>query len=292
MARLPQTGSDDGVWGDILNDFLGVSHDSDGTLIPAAVAQAGAYAKPGDGIPATDMAPTVQTSLGKADSALQSEAAGLPAGGTAGQMPVKQSGADFDAAWAFVPTPMYAFKPPAGTTHMLTTSNNGADACGDILGKEYAVGFYFPDSLITGVRIYSSAVCASGAVFHVGLRLITEDGDFGAPIVDCAFPLDAGTGSLYLTFTGVRLTAGLYALCWCRIGDTGDLAKIQGANTAQTPGLVSLQTAHGIVATGHGPVHTILNTGVTGALPTTVSVSDVTTNLSKRVPQVIIDVSA
>jgi len=32
MARLPQPGSDDGTWGDILNDFLSVEHNADGTL--------------------------------------------------------------------------------------------------------------------------------------------------------------------------------------------------------------------------------------------------------------------
>jgi hypothetical protein len=32
MSRLPVPGSDDGIWGDILNDFLNVGHNSDGTL--------------------------------------------------------------------------------------------------------------------------------------------------------------------------------------------------------------------------------------------------------------------
>lgn len=32
MARLPQPGADDGVWGGVLNDFLLVAHNSDGTL--------------------------------------------------------------------------------------------------------------------------------------------------------------------------------------------------------------------------------------------------------------------
>lgn len=32
MARLPNPGSDNGVWGDILNDFLNVEHNTDGTL--------------------------------------------------------------------------------------------------------------------------------------------------------------------------------------------------------------------------------------------------------------------
>src|SRR5665647_143671 len=32
MSRLPLTGSDDGTWGDILNDFLAVTHNTDGTI--------------------------------------------------------------------------------------------------------------------------------------------------------------------------------------------------------------------------------------------------------------------
>ena len=32
MARLPVPGADNGVWGDVLNDFLQVAHNSDGTL--------------------------------------------------------------------------------------------------------------------------------------------------------------------------------------------------------------------------------------------------------------------
>lgn len=42
MARLPIPGSDDGTWGTILNSFLDVSHNQDGSLIPSAVASAGA----------------------------------------------------------------------------------------------------------------------------------------------------------------------------------------------------------------------------------------------------------
>jgi hypothetical protein len=44
MARLPTPGADNGQWGDILNDFLSVEHNTDGTLKTAAVplAQKGA----------------------------------------------------------------------------------------------------------------------------------------------------------------------------------------------------------------------------------------------------------
>lgn len=35
MARLPQVGSDDDTWGEVLNTFLGVAHNADGTIIGA-----------------------------------------------------------------------------------------------------------------------------------------------------------------------------------------------------------------------------------------------------------------
>lgn len=40
-AHLPNPGSDHGMWGDILNEFLSVAHGPDGTLQPTAVQQAG-----------------------------------------------------------------------------------------------------------------------------------------------------------------------------------------------------------------------------------------------------------
>ncbi len=42
MSRLPNPGSDDDVWGQILNDFLLVSHAADGTLQTVALTSAGA----------------------------------------------------------------------------------------------------------------------------------------------------------------------------------------------------------------------------------------------------------
>jgi len=42
MARLPVSGSDDGQWGNILNDFLSQSHTTSGALTSGAVSGAGA----------------------------------------------------------------------------------------------------------------------------------------------------------------------------------------------------------------------------------------------------------
>lgn len=67
MARLPIPGKDYNSWGDILNDYLSVEHNVDGSLkISAQVAQK--YTLPSGGIPRTDMSGDVQTSLAKADS--------------------------------------------------------------------------------------------------------------------------------------------------------------------------------------------------------------------------------
>lgn len=37
MSRLPVPGSDDNTWGNVLNDFLLVAHDTDGTLLGTSV---------------------------------------------------------------------------------------------------------------------------------------------------------------------------------------------------------------------------------------------------------------
>ena len=63
MARLPNPGNDNGTWGDILNDYLSQSLTSTGALKPDAVTAAGAYTKPGTGIPESDLSSAVQTKL-------------------------------------------------------------------------------------------------------------------------------------------------------------------------------------------------------------------------------------
>jgi hypothetical protein len=99
--RLPTPGSDNGTWGDILNDFLVQAHNTDGSLQDSIITDAKisssaaiaktklasavqtsltsadtAYQKPGSGIPKTDMATAVQTSLTSADNAAPKPSAG------------------------------------------------------------------------------------------------------------------------------------------------------------------------------------------------------------------------
>ena len=60
--RLPVPGSDAGRWGTILNDFLEVAHNTDGTLVQGAEFAA-KYDKPAGGIPRSDLTAEVQSAL-------------------------------------------------------------------------------------------------------------------------------------------------------------------------------------------------------------------------------------
>lgn len=70
MPRLPIPGSDSSTWGDILNEYLLVEHNADGSLkirdegIPATIADGS--------VTSAKLASSVQASLGKADTAVQS----------------------------------------------------------------------------------------------------------------------------------------------------------------------------------------------------------------------------
>jgi hypothetical protein len=78
MSRLPNPGQDD-TRGYILNDFLDVEHNPDGSLkLRTDPALTSKYAKPGSGIPATDLDVSSQTKLAQAASAYQKPGAGIP----------------------------------------------------------------------------------------------------------------------------------------------------------------------------------------------------------------------
>lgn len=79
MSRLPEPGKDDGQWGDILNDFLLVSLNADGSLRRGgdidqalSIAQQAANATIADNsIVKAKLSPGVQATLDRADTALQ-----------------------------------------------------------------------------------------------------------------------------------------------------------------------------------------------------------------------------
>src|SRR5581483_9248298 len=75
MARLPVPGQDDGTWGTILNSFLEVSLNSDGTLQGGAVSNAGGEVTSHKGQPSgyaglngSGLVPSAQLGAGTANS--------------------------------------------------------------------------------------------------------------------------------------------------------------------------------------------------------------------------------
>jgi hypothetical protein len=68
MSRLPTPGQDNGIWGNVLNDFLGQAHSTDGTLKAGSV---GASQVQDGTLPKTKLDVTTQASLTKADGSLQ-----------------------------------------------------------------------------------------------------------------------------------------------------------------------------------------------------------------------------
>ena len=78
MARLPITGQDSGTWGNILNEFLRVAHNTDGTIKGSAVDTSGLYAKPSSGIPTNDLDVATQTKLSTVTSKYTKPASGIP----------------------------------------------------------------------------------------------------------------------------------------------------------------------------------------------------------------------
>lgn len=78
MARLPSVGGDNGSWGQILNDYLSQSHTLDGNLKSGVVSTDNLQ---DNAVAAGKLSSSVQSSLTKADSAVQSINAKFPNSG-------------------------------------------------------------------------------------------------------------------------------------------------------------------------------------------------------------------
>lgn len=129
MSRLPIPGSDDGVWGSVLNDFLGVELNSDGTLKRAADINA-KYTKPGSGIPASDLAASVQAALTKTFRTSQTWIVG-------GYVNIPQGDIDFInpifvsvAAGQTLKLVACKYKINSGTSATVKLQRNGVDVTG------------------------------------------------------------------------------------------------------------------------------------------------------------------
>jgi len=64
VARLPNPGGDDGTWGGILNSFLQVAHDTDGSLLGSAISHAGGVTTVNGKSPSTGAVTLTATDIG------------------------------------------------------------------------------------------------------------------------------------------------------------------------------------------------------------------------------------
>ena len=165
--------------------------------------------------------------------------------------------------------------PGVGKYMFPTKSNNNSALFGATLGTEYGVGIFLPAMTVDRIGLQIGTAASAGATFRLGLRPITG-GTIGAPVLDVAVPVTA-TGDIQAT-VNVTLTAGFYVFSWVRIGDTTSTLRMQRGEANQA-GVFSIGQAGGMPADGHGPYVAVLNTGITGALPSTVARGDVSTNI-------------
>ena len=83
MSRLPQPGADNGTWGDILNDFLLVEHNADGTL-KNAVKTSGAQTVAG--VKSFSSSPTAPAPSGASDLATKAYVDSTAGAGAVGEL--------------------------------------------------------------------------------------------------------------------------------------------------------------------------------------------------------------
>ena len=105
MARLPQLGGDEGTWGEVLNDFLLETHNTDGTLKPAVVTS-------------TNLAPNAVSSSALSSNSVTSTELAV-SGGIDGQVLTKDSGQTSGMKWATAsPTSPQATVSSVGTVQL------------------------------------------------------------------------------------------------------------------------------------------------------------------------------
>jgi hypothetical protein len=181
MARLPTPGSDSGTWGDILNDFLSVEHDTVGKLKTGSGStlagyqsvsekgQPGGYAAldnngqvPSSAIPAQGSTPDADAST-KGVVRLTGDLGGTADSPTVPELADKESTANKGQANGYAPLDNTGKVPsanlPTTTVSDATTSSKGVvQLAGDLTGT--ATSPTVANSAITNAKIASNAAIA------------------------------------------------------------------------------------------------------------------------------------
>ncbi len=211
MSRLPTPGGDDGSWGNVLNDFLGVELNTDGTLKRASEIDS-AYQKPSGGIPKSDLAAAVQTSLTTADAQNALELQSVPVANTAptdGQILTYSQ-----AGTTWLPASVSASAPDA------TTSSKGIiELAGDLGGT---AGMPTVPSL-TSKANDSAVVHNTGNETIAGIKTFSSSPTIPAP----SNPTDAATKQYVDSATGSAT-----ALTWVNVKSLGAVGDFNNDDTS------------------------------------------------------------
>jgi len=133
MARLPQPGGDDGTWGQVLNDFLDVAHNTDGTVKPSSFTD---NSIPGSKIQSNSV---TNTQL-------------LTGSGSDGQVLTKSAASSGGFAWTSV----------AGSPDATTIAKGLVQLAGDLGGTgTTAAAPVISDNAVTTTKINDSAVTSA-----------------------------------------------------------------------------------------------------------------------------------
>jgi hypothetical protein len=184
VVRLPVPGGDDGNWGSILNSFLQVAHNNDGTLQQRAITAAGGYAKPVSGIPASDLDVSTQTIITSVASKYVKPGAGIPAADLTSSVQASLSSADnaLQVGGDLGGTPA---SPSVTSTHLATALPIDQGGTGSITQsfvdlsttqtvggiKTFSVAPSAPALTTTGQGVLETAqsVAASGSAYSINL---------------------------------------------------------------------------------------------------------------------------
>ena len=165
MARLPNPGGDTGQWGGILNEFLLVAHNQDGSL-KTAVDIASKYTKPQEGIPKNDLALEIQNVL---DSAFLGS---LPNATTTTRGILRLSGDLTGDALA-----------PLIAPGKVTGGNGGALATGTITNDNIHTSAAIAKSKLSPLAIVDSDVSVGAAIVQSKIANLVSDLADKAPLI-------------------------------------------------------------------------------------------------------------
>lgn len=230
MARLPKPGSDDDIWGEILNDYLNVAHNSDGTLDASAVTNAVSDAttsSKGKVRLAGDLA-------GTASSPSVTGIRGISVSGTPSAGQVITASSSTDASWE---TPSGGGGDPVVGGDLSGTASNAQIVAGAVDTTEIANG------AITNAKVDAAAAIAQSKIANLTSDLAGKqnaDADLSAiaglsPSNDDIMQRKAGAWT-NRTPAQVKADLGLVA------GDVG-LGNVNNTSDANKPISTATQAA-------------------------------------------------